>query len=266
MAGIARSSVSASIAALGALLVLPSACGAPSQGPGPVAPGSPGSADASAVVAPPLPPSDSPAATAATPLPPGSQPWPFGPPEAAQEKDARLERIKKDPGLIMKSNWTPPGKSERYGHAEAIVGAPVDVVRARLADFPHYRELAGPKFKKVNVVDKAAGKTDVYFQLPIMKGLVTLWYITRFSPPRAVPGGEGEVVEGTFVKGNIKSMHIALSVRPGLDEKSSVVLCDLLLSPNVPAPQSAIDEELRDACGDAIKAVRVRTEAPPPLP
>jgi hypothetical protein len=169
------------------------------------------------------------------------------------ERSAQLERLKKDPGPI-KSNWVPPGKADRYGHAEGLIAAPTDAVRAKLADFGHYKDLAGPKFKSVKVVDKQGDATDVYFQLPIMKGVVTIWYVTRFTPPKNSTGGD--VVEGTYVKGNIKNMHIAFTVRPGTDDKSSVLVCDLVLQPNVPAPQSALDEELRDACGDAINSLR----------
>jgi hypothetical protein len=173
--------------------------------------------------------------------------------QSPDDRQAQLDRLKKDPGPL-KSNWVPPGRSDRYGHAEGIVAAPIDQVRAKLADFGHYKDLAGPKFKSVKVVDKQGDLTDVYFQLPIMKGLVTIWYVTRFAPPRAAQGSD--VVEGTYVKGNIKGMHIAFTVRPGADDKSSVMVCDLVLQPNVPAPQSALDEELRDACGDAINATR----------
>lgn len=190
--------------------------------------------------------------------------WPFGPAPTSDESAAQLERLKKDAGPI-RSNWVPPGKGERYGHAEALIAAPVDVVRARLGDFAHYKDLAGPKFKKVSVVDKQGPLTDLYFQLPIMKGLVTIWYVTRFAPPKSV-AGVGDVVEGTFVKGNIKGMHIAFTVKPGPDDKSSVVGCDLLLSLNIPAPQANVDEELRDACGDALNAVRARTTAQSSVP
>jgi len=179
--------------------------------------------------------------------------WPFLGAPSDQEKNEQLERLKKDPGPL-KSNWTPPGKQERYGHAEGLVAAPLEAVRAKLTDYPHFKELAGPKFKTVRVVDKQGDKTDVYFQLPIMRGAIVINYVTRFAPPK--PGAGGSVIEGTFVKGNIKDMHIAFSVRPGADDKSTVVVCDLLLQPPVPAPRSAIDEELRDACGDAIVALR----------
>lgn len=192
------------------------------------------------------------ASTPAPATPSGS--WPFeAETPSADARRALLDRLAKDPGP-QKSNWTPPGRGERYGHAEGIVAAAPADVKKRLLDFNHYKELAGPKFKNVRVVGKEEGGTDVYFQLPIMKGIVTIWYVTRFAPART--SGDAEVVEGTFVKGNIKGMHIVLRVAPGPDPKSSIMSCDLLLSPGLPAPQSALDEELRDACGDAITNVR----------
>ena len=186
--------------------------------------------------------------------------WPLSPAPTAEEKKAQLERLAKDPGPI-RTNWTPPGKTERYGHAEAMIGAAYDVVKARLVDFTHYKDLAGPKFKKVSVVGKQGAATDLYFQLPIMKGVVTIWYVTRFGAARPLPGG-GDVIEGNFVKGNIKDMQIVFTLHPGPDPKSTVLVCDLDLAITIPAPQAALDEELRDACGDALNAVRARTTQP----
>lgn len=226
----------------------------PAPPPGATSPASTAPAAASA---------DKNAPAAAPDRPPETpQAWPFGPPQTAEERAAQLDRLKKDPGPI-KTNWVPPGKSERYGHAEGLIAAPASVVKAKLEDFTHYKDLAGPKFKTVRVVDKQGDNTDVYFQLPIMKGLITINYVTRFPKAKPAMGGGGDVVEGTFVKGNIKDMHIAFTVRPGVDDKTAVMVCDLVLLPNVPAPQSALDEELRDACGDAINAVRKTTGAAP---
>lgn len=182
--------------------------------------------------------------------------WPFS---SSEDKAAQLERLKKDPGPL-KSNWQPPGKSDRYGHAEGLIHASPEKVKAKLTDYTHYAELAGPKFKKVNIVDKQGDSTQVYFQLPIMKGIITIWYVTSYAPPKAT--SQGDVIEGTFVKGNIKGMHLAFTLKPGEDANSTIMVCDLLLQPNVPAPQSALDEELRDACGDAINNVRKQTAAP----
>jgi hypothetical protein len=220
------------------------ACGGsdkPAESPAPPTSAAPSAASAPAS-------SEAPAAAASAPTPSASEAWPFKA-QTAAERQEQLDRLAKDKGPI-RANWTPPGRSERYGRAEGIIAAPVDKVRAKLQDFGSYKDLAGPKFKTVRVVDKQGNTTDVYFQLPIMKGLITINYVTRFAPIK------GDVIEGKFVKGNIKDMHVAWTVRPGPDDKSAIMTCDLVLVPNVPAPQDAVDEELRDACGDAVNAVR----------
>lgn len=245
-----RRSSRVAVGALPSALFALAACGGGAESPPPSTPAS--------SQAPSTPPSDS--ASSIAPAPSTAEPakttadgpWPFTT-LTKDEHDAQLERLAKNPGPL-KSNFVPPGKTERYGHAEGIVAATPETVRAKLVDFAKFKDLAGPKFKSVKVVDKQGESTDVYFQLPIMKGMVTIWYITRFQPSRSASGGD--VLEGSFVKGNIKGMHIAFTVRPGSDPTSSVLVCDLLLQPNVPAPQSALDEELRDACGDAINALR----------
>lgn len=267
MTGIARSLVSAVAAAH--LVVAASACSAPgNEGAPAAAPRALAQPDGDAAGAPATAPAavgagaNDPRPGAPAPAAPAdASAWPYAPAPSADELKAQLDRLARDPGPI-KTNWTPPGKGERYGHAEALLAAPYDTVRARLLDFPHYKELAGPKFKRVSVVDKSASGTDLYFQLPIMKGLVTIWYVTRFATARPGMGG-AEVVEGKFVKGNIKDMQIAFTIRPTADDKT-VLVCDLNLAISIPAPQSALDEELRDACGDALNAIRARTTQPPP--
>jgi hypothetical protein len=233
------------------------ACGSPAADSAPPATPRSAASDGQGVPVPASEPAIAAAPAAASDL---SQ-WPFAPAPSADDLKAQADRLAKDQGPI-RSNWTPPGKSDRYGHAEGLIAAPYDAVKARLLDFPRYKELAGPKFKKVSVVDKSATGTDLYFQLPIMKGLVTIWYVTRFSTAR--PGMAGaEVVEGKFVKGNIKDMQIVFTIRPTLDQKT-ILVCDLNLAITLPAPQAALDEELRDACGDAVNAIRARSTQPPP--
>ena len=241
-----------------AILLTVSACGGPTNAGPPAASPSAATppvpaateADGSSAAAP---------TTTAKAAPSDAKSWPFAPAPGSDELAAQVDRLSKDWGPI-KTNWTPPGKSERYGHAEGFVAAPYEVVKARLLDFAHYKDLAGPKFKKVSVVDKSATGTDLYFQLPIMKGLITIWYVTRFSSAR--PGqGSAEVIEGNFVKGNIKDMQIVFTLRQGPNEKT-ILTCDLNLAINVPAPQNLLDEELRDACGDALNAVRARMTPP----
>ncbi|MBL8609250.1 MAG: hypothetical protein JNL38_18115, partial [Myxococcales bacterium] len=210
-------------------------------------------------------PASAPAGSAAAgPTIPNEWPWVAAPGEPFE---ARADRLRKDPGPHT-SNWTPPGKKARYGHAEGLVAAPTPAVTTKISDFFHYKDLAGPKFKTVRVVEKQGDKTDIYFQLPVMRGAIVLWYIARFSQPRRAHD-RCNLVEGTFVRGNVDDVHLVLEACEA-DAGTSVMTCDLNVGLRVPAPESAVDEELRDACADAIKTVREnlkpKADAPPAPP
>lgn len=226
----------------------------------------PGDASAPLHTAPPAasepPPSAAPAgSTAATVKTPASEQepvaWPRGPALGADERAAKTERLAAE-RAGLRTNWTPPERGEIYGHAEILIDASSEAVRSRIVDFGRYRDLAGPRFRKVNVVDASSAGTEIYFQLPIMKGALTIWYVTRFAvhPVRQADGAS--VVEGTFVRGNVRDVHFVFTAMPSTRSGATILTCDLLLSLNFIAPQPAIDEALRNACGDAVSSVRAQ--------
>jgi hypothetical protein len=157
-------------------------------------------------------------------------------------------------------NWTPPGHFDRYGHAETLIHAPLPAVRAHVLDFPRYHEILPDKFKVSRVVGHRAGSTDVYIQIAVLHGVVTLWDVARFSPVRELEPGV-EVIEGRMVqgKGNVDDMDAVWTMR-ALNEEWTVLKFDLLLKPGLPAPQSAIDEELRDSARYAVDSIHDRAQ------
>jgi hypothetical protein len=161
-------------------------------------------------------------------------------------------------GHSLKWNWVPPGKSERYGHAEVLINANAGAVRAAVADFAHYKDLVPDKFHNAHVIAKENGHTDVYMQVPVLRGMVVLWDVARFSPMRCETPGT-DVLEGRMVRGNVRAMNAIWTVRT-IDESWTLLKFDLLLLPNIPAPQSAIDEELRDAALQAVDAIHDRAQ------
>lgn len=180
-------------------------------------------------------------------------------PTAAQADgtDAEASRIA-TAGHSLKWNWVPPGKSDRFGHAEVLINAPLPAVRAVVTDYGHYKDLVPSKFHNAHVIAKDAQGTDVYMQVPILHGMVTLWDVTRFGPVRPVGPGI-ETMEGNFVRGNLKAMNAIFTMR-ALSDHWTLLKFDLLLLPNLPAPQSAIDEELRDAALQAVDAIHDRAQ------
>lgn len=159
-------------------------------------------------------------------------------------------------GHSLKWNWTPPGRSDRYGHAETLIHAPIGVVRSHVVDFSHYRDIFPERFRSSRVIGHEADRsTDVYIQIAVLHGVVLLWDVARFAPPRELAPGT-EVVEGRMVpgKGNVEDMDVVWTLR-ALDDQWTVLKFDLLLKPGLPAPQSAIDEELRDSARIAVDSM-----------
>lgn len=160
------------------------------------------------------------------------------------QQDPEVQRIMKG-RVTVKWNYVPAGKSERYGHAETITETTPEKARDVMTDFAHFKDL-NKKFSNARVVAKNGDDTDLYMKVPVRLGLVTLeqWQVLRFGPAKQV--GNAWVVEGHNVSGNMKGGHVMFSVRP-IDAKRSLIKVDVWMAPSMPAPQSMVDEELRDA-------------------
>ncbi len=180
-------------------------------------------------------------------------------PSPAQADDPQVNRL-----LDAKTTlrWNTPIGGERYGHAEALVDAPADVVAKRAAEFNHYKELHR-KFQTARVIAKEGESTDVYMKYPVRIGPMTfeLHEVMRFqSTPKQV--GSSWVLEGVGIKGDMSKGRTVIRVKP-VDDKHSILEVDVLLVPQIPAPQSFIDEELRDGAFDFVNGLRDRSQPQP---
>lgn len=158
----------------------------------------------------------------------------------------------------LKWNYAPAGSQDRYGHAEALVAAPAAKVAKTATEFGHYRELHR-KFATARVVGKEGDNTDVYMRYPVYIGpmKVEFYEVMRFGGVHA--NGATHVLEGHGIKGDMKQGHTVITVRP-VDATHSVLAVDILLVPKIPAPQSLIDEELRDGAQDFVNGLKDRAQ------
>jgi hypothetical protein len=176
--------------------------------------------------------------------------------DAADPDAARIASA----GHALKWNWTPPGRSARYGHAETLIHAPLATVRRLVLDFGHYKELADSITTSRVVGHQSDGSTDVYIQMGVMNNTLKFWNVTRFAPLRVQPEGT-EVLEGQMIhgKGNIDDSATVWTMHPAGAEWT-VLKFDVLLNPGLPAPQSLIDEQLRDSAMDAVNSIHRRAQ------
>lgn len=177
---------------------------------------------------------------------PSAEPWALEPTAAQLEAD----------GGFRKSNGIPPGQKLRHGIAEIVVPAEPAHVLASLQRYADYRALAPKKFKTSRLVAlQPNGAADVYLQVQVLRGALTLWLTMRFDAPRIVAGAR--VVEGRYLDGNLDGAHVRYLVMSAGEHKTYVRL-ELLIDLPVAAPQDKIDEELRDAAGEALRGIRAR--------
>lgn len=182
--------------------------------------------------------------------------------------DATVTRLEAAGGSA-KWSYVPQGRTERFGHAETLVSAPVPFVREQATDFAHYHDLSNGRIRTSRLVDKRPGATDVYFQVPVFHGMITLWEVLRFGDVQRAADGT-ETFTGKLLSGNVRAAEMTVAIRPA-GAGRSIATCDLLITPEFGAPQSLIDEELRDACESALRAVATHAEhkyalASPPTP
>jgi hypothetical protein len=175
-------------------------------------------------------------------------------PVQADAPDADATRISAA-GHSLDWNWTPPGRTERFGHGETLIHAPLAQVRRTVLDFARYKNL-GPDIKTSRVVGREPdGSTDVYLRIAVLNDMISFWNVTRFAPLRQESGGE--ILEGRMLpgKGNIDDSVVKWTLHAAGDEWT-VLKFDALLRPGVPAPQSLIDNTLRESAVHTVESVR----------
>lgn len=157
-------------------------------------------------------------------------------------------------------NWnrTLGSGTDRYGHAETLVDAPADVVAKYAVAFGQYRTFHR-KFATARVIAKEGDKTDVYMRYPVTIGKLTieLQETMRFSPLRTE--GSTFVLEAHAVRGDMKRGHTLIVIKP-VDAKHALLQVDVSLVPKLPAPQSFIDEELRDGALDFANGLKDKAQ------
>lgn len=182
---------------------------------------------------------------------------PATPPSVDPAKDPQVARLLQAKQTM---NWNVTINGLRYGHAETLVEAPAEKCAKSAQDFGKYKELH-KKFAGARVIAKDGDKTDVYMKYPVIIGpiKIEMYEVMRFQPDHAGTAPGTHVIEAYGIKGDMKRGHTVITVKP-VDAKHAVVEVDVLLDPKLPAPQSYVDEELRDGAFDFVSGLRDHTQ------
>lgn len=142
------------------------------------------------------------------------------------------------------------------GGARTRANAPTATVRSVVTDYGRYSSFI-TRFEQARIVGRSGKHTDVYLEVPILKGAGKVWAVVRFSPPET--RGDQEFIRGRLVKGNVKRLDAVWRITK-IDDKKSELALELLIVPDLPAPKSLILRELRNAAGRAVNSARSEAE------
>lgn len=145
-----------------------------------------------------------------------------------------------------------PQSSRPAGGARCVVSASPELVRSVVLDYGHYAGYIKP-FEKSRVVGRSGDKTDVYLEVPILKGAAKIWAVVRFDAPKKV--GDTEIITGNMLKGNVKQMHGVWKLRRTPDNDTELKF-EFLIVPNVPVPDSLLSSEARHAAFKAVTGLK----------
>ena len=153
-----------------------------------------------------------------------------------------------------------PESDRPAGGARTVVSASPALVRSVVLDFAHYAHYFDPD-KGTNpsrrwasrVVGKSGDKTDLYLEVPILKGAAKIWAIIRFDAPKKV--GDTEIVSGKLIKGNVSQLSAKWKLRPTAENGTELQL-EFLVVPKLPVPDSLLSSEARGAAAKAVSGMR----------
>lgn len=144
----------------------------------------------------------------------------------------------------------------KAGAARVHVATPPAEVKRFVRDFKNYSKLIS-QFERAKVVGRKGDDTDVYLQVPILKGAAKVWAIVRFSPIKTVNGEER--LEGRMVKGNVKRLDAVWRIKK-IDDENTQLNLELLIVPTLPVPPSVVTRQARYAADEAVMGMRNRAE------
>jgi len=157
---------------------------------------------------------------------------------------------------VSRFNVKTPYADMNAGAARVNVDAPEELVRSVVLDYKNYANFM-TRFEKSQIVGRSGDKTDVYLQVPILKGAAKVWAVVRFEPIKQVEGGA--VLVGHMIKGNVKRLDATWRLKK-LDEKTTQVALELLIVPDMPVPDSLVVPEVRFAAAKAVEGSRDEAE------
>lgn len=173
-------------------------------------------------------------------------------PDADPAEDAAEPPAKIDRSVAERYGKPTPGSDIDSGGALIGVNAPFETVAAVCRSYRKYNRIL-PRVKESHIIGKKKGATDVYMSAPILGGIASISFISRFTEHPYGPAGLR--IGSEFVSGKVKDFRGSWFISP-CGPNRTIVRVELFIDINFPVPSSLVSPELMWAAGKGVTAVR----------
>jgi len=159
---------------------------------------------------------------------------------------------------VQRYEASTPVSNFKAGGARVDIRAPIEVVERVITDFANWgRDIR--KFEKTKVIGRHGDRTQVYLQVPILKGASRIWVVAEFEPIKRTENGD--VLVARMLKGNVKRLDARWRLSR-IDDRNTKVELEVLLEPDwpLPVPKSLVTEEATNAAEQAVDGHRRAAE------
>lgn len=148
-----------------------------------------------------------------------------------------------------------------FGVATGVVEAPLEAVFRTVVDYNNYATFM-PNFRKSKELSRRGNKAILYLEVAILKGAKTLW--TNAKVYELKPRGKTRIIEAKMVKGkgNMGQFAARWELTP-VDDRRTMVHFRVIVDPDLPVPDSLLDDQNMKAAYRAIKALRSKLGVSP---
>jgi len=161
---------------------------------------------------------------------------------------------------VLTAQIAEQGSNIAWGQAVVELDQPIEEVLPIIVDYANYVQFM-PNFTKSRVIAQRGTRAQVYIEVSVAKGAITLWGQLNIAEHPQSP--DVRVVEARLLEGNVDAFSALWHLTPIDGGARTRVDFKIRVDPDIPLPSSIFSRENEKAAGRTLTALRSRVAEVP---
>ena len=161
---------------------------------------------------------------------------------------------------VLTTQIAEQGSNIAWGQAVVELDQPIEEVLPIIVDYANYFQFM-PNFTKSRVIAQRGTRAQVYIEVSVAKGAITLW--GQLNIAEHPESQDVRVVEAKLLEGNVDAFSALWHLTPIDGGARTRVAFKIRVDPDIPLPSSIFSRENEKAAGRTLTALRSRVAEVP---